>query len=110
MKTHPRAEGGKHPRAGGGKTTYYVTLPDGRLAQRGTARYYSHAVAVRPTFSAEHQAKHGWEYDHHHGKWFVVGFCGTEVLADKIAQKERRYYEGIGAGVEVEILETRGES
>jgi len=91
------------------KTTYYVTLPDGSIRQRKTARYYSHAVAFRPTFSADYLAKHAWEREHHHGKWLLAGFSGSPALAEKIAAKERRFYRGIGAGVEVEILETRGE-
>jgi hypothetical protein len=92
------------------KTTYYVTLPDGRVIKRGTARFYSHAVVVRPTFSAEYLATHTWEREHHHGKWLVAGFCGSHVLAEKLAEKkERRYYRAIGASVEIEILETRGE-
>jgi hypothetical protein len=90
------------------KTTYYVTLPDGHVVQRTTARRYSHAVAVRPTFT-EKQENHAYECAHHHGRWGVVGFCGSPALADKLVHKERRYYESIGARVEVEILETRGE-
>lgn len=90
-----------------GKTTYYVTLPDGDVFQRGTMRYYSHAVAIRPSIPAK-LTEHAWEREHHHGKWGIVGFCGSLVLAEKLAAKERRYYEGIGASVEVEILETRG--
>ena len=89
------------------KTTCYVTLPDGQIFQRVTARHYSHAVAVRPTIPAE-LTEHAWERDHHHGKWGVVGFCGSCLLAEKLAAKERRYYQGIGASVEIEILETRG--
>ncbi len=90
--------------------SYYVTLPDGRVVNRGTARTYSHAVAVRPTFPAEYLAAHAWERDHHHGKWLVAGFCGSLQLAEKLAEKqERGYYQSIGASVEIEILETRGE-
>lgn len=88
------------------KTTYYATLPDGCVVRRGTMRYYSHVVAIRPSIPAELTA-HAWEREHHHGKWGTAGFCGSLMLAEKLAEKERRYYQGIGASVEIEILETR---
>lgn len=91
------------------KTTYYATLPDDRVIKRGTARSYSHVVAFRPTFTAAHEANHGYECKHHHGRWCLAGFCGSLQLAEKLAHKQRLYYQSIGAGVEVEILETRGE-
>jgi hypothetical protein len=92
------------------KITYYATLPDGYVIKRGTARSYSHVVAFRPTFSAKHAVgEHAWEYEHHHGKWCTAGWCGSFALAEKLAHKQRLYYQSIGAGVEVEILETRGE-
>ena len=88
------------------RTTYYATLPDGRVVERSTARSYSHAVAIRPSIPAELTA-HAWEREHHHGKWGIVGFCGSRILADKLAAKERRYYQFIGASVEITILATR---
>lgn len=89
------------------KATYYATLPDGHVVERGTSRSYSHVVAIRPSIPAE-LTEHAWEREHHHGKWGVAGFCGSIALAEKLAEKERRYYQGIGARVEIEILETRG--
>jgi len=89
------------------KITYYATLPDGCIVRRGTSRCYSHVVAIRPTIPAE-LTEHAWEREHHHGRWGTAGFCGSRALAEKLAEKERRYYRSIGASVEVEILETRG--
>ena len=90
------------------KTTYYATLPDGCVVRRGTSRHYSHAVAIRPNIPA-HLTDHAWEREHHHAKWGTAGFCGSLALAEKLAEKERRYYQGIGASVEIEILETHSE-
>lgn len=66
-------------------TTYKVTLPDGRVKTRKTARTYTHAVACK---------------DGDRGPWYIAGFCGSRMLAEKL----ERTYRGWGIG-QTQILD-----
>jgi hypothetical protein len=88
---------------------HHVTLPDGTAVCRESSRRFTHAVAIRPTFDAEHLAAHPADQTDH-DRWFVAGFCGSLARAESLARDAAQRYARLCAGrarVETKILRVR---